>query len=192
MSRETYPQRRFEEYARVLDFLPGGKPEISRATYRAEPLVQLIGETRFTLLEAAAKYRVMFRPHERVYVGKGQQREKISHILGRIRYCDLTSAAKAELPSVVEDIVNDNEERFVAFFNNAHPVTPRMHALELLPGIGKKYTVAILNAREKKGFKSFKEIQERTGVPDPAKLVARRIVEELTEGSKYRVFTRPP
>jgi len=191
MSRDVYFERRFEEFARVLDFLPGGKPEFGRSTYRAEPLLQLIGETYFTLLEAVARYRIMLKTHERVYVGKDHQREKVRHILGRVSYSDLTSAAKVELLPVVEDLVKDYEDRFVSFFNNAHPLTPRMHALELLPGIGKRYMIEILNAREKKTFESYEELQKRTGVPDPTKLVARRIVEELAEDSKYRIFTRP-
>ena len=191
MSRDTYFDRRFEEFARVLDFLPGGKPEFGRSTYRAEPMLQLIGETYFTLLEAVARYRIMLKPHERVYVGKEHQREKVRHILGRVTYSDLTSAAKVELLSVVEEIVKDYEDRFVSFFNNAHPLTPRMHALELLPGIGKRYMIEILNARDEKLFENYEELQKRTGIPDPAKLVARRIVEELAEDAKYRIFTRP-
>jgi putative nucleotide binding protein len=191
MSRDMYFDRRFEEFARVLDFLPGGKPEFGRSTYRAEPMLQLIGETYFTLLEAVARYRIMLKPHERVYVGKDHQREKVRHILGRVSYSDLTSASKVELLSVVEEVVKDYEDRFVSFFNNAHPLTPRMHALELLPGIGKRYMIEILNAREKKVFESYEELQKRTGVPDPTKLVARRIVEELAEDAKYRIFTRP-
>jgi putative nucleotide binding protein len=191
MSRDMYFDRRFEEFARVLDFLPGGKPEFGRSTYRAEPMLQLIGETHFTLLEAVARYRIMLKTHERVYVGKDHQREKVRHILGRVSYSDLTSASKVELLSVVEEVVKDYEDRFVSFFNNAHPLTPRMHALELLPGIGKRYMIEILNAREKKIFESYEELQKRTGIPDPAKLVARRIVEELAEDAKYRIFTRP-
>jgi putative nucleotide binding protein len=108
-----------------------------------------------------------------------------------VSYSDLTSASKVELLSVVEEIVKDYEDRFVSFFNKAHPLTPRMHALELLPGIGKRYMIEILNARDKKVFESYEELQKRTGVPDPAKLVARRIVEELAEDAKYRIFTRP-
>jgi putative nucleotide binding protein len=191
MSRDMYFDRRFEEFARVLDFLPGGKPEFGRSTYRAEPMLQLIGETYFTLLEAVARYRIMLKPHERVYVGKEHQREKVRHILGRVSYSDLTSASKVELLSVVEEIAKDYEDRFVSFFNKAHPLTPRMHALELLPGIGKRYMIEILNARDKKVFESYEELQKRTGVPDPTKLVARRIVEELAEDAKYRIFTRP-
>ena len=191
MSRDMYFDRRFEEFARVLDFLPGGKPEFGRSTYRAEPMLQLIGETYFTLLEAVARYRIMLRPHERVYVGKDHQRDKVRHILGRVTYSDLTSASKVELLSVVEEIVKDYEDRFLSFFNNAHPLTPRMHALELLPGIGKRYMIEILNARDKKVFENYEELQKRTGIPDPAKLVARRIVEELAEDAKYRIFTRP-
>ena len=47
-------QRKFEDYAYVLDYLPQGKPGITWVTYRAEPTVQLIGEDYFTLLETLA------------------------------------------------------------------------------------------------------------------------------------------
>jgi putative nucleotide binding protein len=65
-----------------------------------------------------------------------------------------------------------------------------MHALELLPGIGKKSMWQIINAREKKPFDSFKDIQDRTSVGDPIKVIAKRILDELTGGEKYRIFSR--
>ena len=51
-------EKRYEEYAYVLDFLPHGRPGIrvsGKAGYRAGALVQLVGEEFFTLLEALAK-----------------------------------------------------------------------------------------------------------------------------------------
>jgi putative nucleotide binding protein len=65
-----------------------------------------------------------------------------------------------------------------------------MHALELLPGIGKKSMWQIINARERKPFTSFKDIQDRTSVGDPIKVIAKRILDELTGGEKYRIFSR--
>ncbi len=65
-----------------------------------------------------------------------------------------------------------------------------MHSLELLPGIGKKSMWQIVNVREKKPFTSYKDIQERTGLSDIPKIVSKRVMEELSTESKYRLFTR--
>ena len=191
MSREV--PKKFEDYAYVLDYMAHGKMGGARQSFRTEPLVQLIGENYFTLLEATPRSGVAISPSERLYIGKDLPREKISHIAGRISYDDLTSTAKIELSLVVEDIVSSDESQFVRFFNTTQAVTPRMHSLELIPGIGKKYTWAILSARERKSFEGFKDIRDRIGLPDPAKLVAKRVLEELTEKEpKYRLFTRAP
>ncbi|MEM1989229.1 MAG: DUF655 domain-containing protein, partial [Candidatus Bathyarchaeia archaeon] len=80
----------------------------------------------------------------------------------------------------------------VNFFNTSKPVTPRMHSLELIPGIGKKYMWKIIEERGKKPFESFQDLQRRTGVPNPVKLIVKRIIEELSSSDcKYRLFTRP-
>ena len=65
-----------------------------------------------------------------------------------------------------------------------------MHSLEFIPGIGKKYMWQIIDERERNPFKSFVDLQKRTNIPNPVKLVAKRILEELSEESKYRFFTR--
>jgi putative nucleotide binding protein len=67
-----------------------------------------------------------------------------------------------------------------------------MHALELIPGIGKKYMWQIINERERKPFESFADLQTRASVPNPTKLIAKRVLEELEGESKYRLFTRAP
>jgi putative nucleotide binding protein len=65
-----------------------------------------------------------------------------------------------------------------------------MHALELVPGIGKKYMWQLINEREKKPFESFADLQKRTELPNPVKLITKRVMEELEGDSKYRLFTR--
>jgi putative nucleotide binding protein len=185
-------EKRYEEYALVLDFLPHGRPGIrvsGRAGYRAGALVQLVGEGFFTLLEALIKDGVMLKPHDRVYVGKNT-REEITYIIGRISYDELTAAAKTELPTVVSGIVLNREKWFLDFFNTARAVTPRMHALELIPGIGKKYMWQVVNERDKKLFENFDDLQKRTELPNPVKLITKRVLEELSGDSKYRLFTR--
>ena len=183
--------KKYEEHAYVLDYLPLGKPSTGKATFRATPVVQLLGEEYFTLLEAEAEKGTTLELRERIYVGKTMPRDKVSHITGRINHDDLTSTAKSELPFVVENIVSNRKDRFIKFFNEAQAITSRMHALELLPGIGKKYMWMILDQRERKPFTSFKDLQERVVIPDPMKIVCKRILDELMEEPKYRIFTRP-
>jgi len=185
-------EKRYEEYAYVLDLLPHGRPGVhvsGRAGYRAGAMVQLIGEEFFTLLEALAKEGITLKLQDRVFVGK-ESRNEITYIIGRIGYDELTVAARTELSSVINRIVLNREEWFVGFFNNARAITPRMHALELIPGIGKKYMWQVINEREKKPFVHFEDLQKRTEIPNPAKLITKRVLEELEGDSKYRLFTR--
>jgi putative nucleotide binding protein len=185
-------EKRYEEYAYVLDFLPHGRTGIrpgGRASYRAGALIQLVGEEFFTLLEALVKEGVTLKPNDRVYVGK-EAREEITYIIGRIGYDQLTAAAKMELPSVISRIVLNREKWFINFFNTSKAVTPRMHALELIPGIGKKYMWQVINERDKKPFENFEDLQKRTELPNPVKLITKRVMEELAGESKYKLFTR--
>lgn len=186
--KERGAQQVYEKYAYVLDFLLHGRPG-SRSRYRAGAVVQVIGESFFTLLEANVKNGVTLKTYDRVYVGK-DRRDEITYIIGRIGYDELTANAKLELPSAVERIVLEQEEMFIEFFNTAQARTPRMHSLELIPGIGKKYMWQIIDEREKRPFKSFEELRSRVNIPNPAKLVVKRIVEELAGESKHRTFTR--
>ena len=191
MERGRGRAKRYEEYAYVLDlivheFRPGG-----RRRRMAGPIVQLVGEDYFTLLEAVVKAGVELKPQDRIYIGRNE-REHIAFIVGRISYDELTAAAKAELPIAVETIVMRNEKRFVEFFNTAGPLTPRLHALELLPGIGKRFMWQIISERDKRPFESFEDLQKRTGIPNPVKMITKRVLEELSGDTRYRLFTRPP
>jgi putative nucleotide binding protein len=149
----------------------------------------MVGETYFTLLEAVPRHEMPFNIRERIYVGK-KGRTKVEHILGRITYEELTSAAKSELPQTIETIINADAGRFIDFFNRSQPVTPRMHSMELIPGIGKRLMWQILDQRERVPFDSFEDLKNRVNITDPAKLLARRVLKELSEEEKYQLFTR--
>ena len=164
-------EKRYEEHAYVLDFLQHGKPGFrptGRAGYRAGALIQCVGEEFFTLLEALVKEELILKPGDRVYVGK-DSREEVTYIIGRIGYEELTASAKAELPSVISKIIANREKWFVNFFNTARAITPRMHALELVPGIGKKYMWQVINDRERKPFESFRGFAETHRTAKPSK-----------------------
>lgn len=176
---------KFEEYAYVLDFSLRGKSLTIRG--REGIIIQAIGENRLTLLELLGIQNGNFDIGERVYIGK-EGRNKIISVLGKLQYDSISQSAKNELPSIVEKIVLANEERFVSYINTAQPITPRIHSLELIPGIGKTYMMSIINDRENKKFSSFSDIQLRIGLKDIHKLVAKRIVEEITKETRMTLF----
>ncbi len=176
---------KFEEYAYVLDFTLRGKSITIRG--REGIIIQAIGENRLTLLELLGIQNANFDIGERVYIGK-EGRNKIISVLGKLQYDSISQSAKNELPPIVEKIVLANEERFVTYINTAQPITPRIHSLELIPGIGKTYMMSIINDREKNKFTSFSDIQSRIGLKDIHKLVAKRIVEEITKETRMTLF----
>ncbi len=188
---EGRPPKR-EEIARILDYLPYGRTPDSRS-YQKQPLVQAVGETNFVLMEMTPKEGVVPVAGSRVYIGSGS-RDVIDHVNRRIDYPELSNNAKLELSFEIQTIVLEDEARFIRYFNEAGPITTRMHALELLPGIGKKLMWAVLNERKKGQFKSFADLTERVkGLHNPEKLISKRIEDELMDDRiKYRVFTTMP
>ena len=62
----------------------------------------------------------------------------------------------------------------------------RKHLLEELPGLGKKSMTTILEERKKEPFKDFADLAARTGVKNPEKLIAARIVLEIEDPDRKR------
>lgn len=184
--------KKYEDRGIVLDFLPQGHPNDPRPIHLREPIAQILGDTFFTLLEVVPLRGVVFTPHERVFIGKGE-RDKVERIKRRIGCEELTAAAKSELPVAIEQLIDESSERFIEFFNRAAPLTVRFHQLELIPGIGKKLMWAILEERKKGPFADFEDIKRRVrGLTNPKSLIAKRVVKELEGADRYRIFVRPP
>ncbi len=181
------PPRKYEEYAYVLDYTQRGKSSTVRG--REGLIVQGIGEEHLTLLELLGVQNMNFEVGERVYIGR-EGRDKVISVLGRLEYENISQSAKNDLPTIVEKIVLQNQKRFVDHINNAQPVTPRIHALELIPGIGKTYMLTIIKEREKRKFDSFADLQARVGLRDPSKLIVKRIVEEIAGQARMNLFVR--
>lgn len=183
-----------EEHAYVLDYLSQGRtdPNNPQRPMRREPIVLAVGESEFKLFELLPQKSVTLSIGDRVYIGKDVElREQIHSVKGRIGYDKMTHTASAELPFILEEIIRNNEERFVEFFNNAHPINTRYHMLELLPGMGKKMMWAVVSDLKANGpFKSLTELEERVSIlHHPEKILAKRIEHEIKERAlKYRLF----
>ena len=177
-----------EEHAIVLDFLQHGYHFDKRPSHKKTPIVQALGKEHFTLLELVPKPGIFLQPYEEVYIGE-EKRDKIHHISGKLPVDKLTATANSELQHVISDLVKKNEKSFVDFFNKAQPLTTRMHQLELLPGLGKKHMWEIIEARKDKDFDSFEDLKKRVKLmPDPEKIIMKRIIIELKGEDKHRLF----
>ena len=187
MYRAHTPPRKYEEHAYVLDFNPRGKSTTVRG--REGIIVTSIGEDRLTLLEVLGVPNSTFEIGEKIYIGK-EGRTKVLSVLGKMEYDHISSSSQSELNGVVQNIVTVNESKFVEYLNNAQPLTPRIHALELIPGIGKTYMKTMLEEREKKKFESYEDLQERVGFKDPIKHISERIMDEITGESRMNLFVQ--
>lgn len=187
MYRAQSPPRRYEEYAFILDYNPRGKSLTVRG--KDGIIITAIGEDRLTLLEVLGVPNSTFEIGEKIYIGK-EGRTKILSVLGKMDYEKISSSAQSELETVVENIVTINESRFVDYLNKAQPLTPRIHALELIPGIGKTYMKIMLEEREQKKFESYQDLQERVGFKEPVKHISQRILDEITGQSRMNLFVK--
>ncbi len=187
MHRAQSPPRKYDEYAYVLDFNSRGKSSTVRG--RDGIIVTAIGESRLTLLEILGIPNSTFEIGEKIYIGK-EGRTKVLSVLGKMEYEKISSSSQSELETVVENIVTDNESKFVDYLNNAQPLTPRIHALELIPGIGKIYMKNMIEEREKKKFESYLDLQERVGLKEPIKHISERIMGEITGESRMNLFVK--
>ncbi len=175
-----------EEHAIILEYLPNGYP-LER---KMMPIAQAIGELNLTLLELVPRKGVSLSIGERVYIGE-DKRDKIYYIQGRLPREKLTESAKMNLQEFVSKIVKERQAKFVEFFNKSEAINKRIHQIELLPGLGKKHMQEILKYRKEKPFESFDDMKKRIpNLPDPEKAVEKRIIQELTEMERYKLFIK--
>ncbi|WP_435128861.1 DUF655 domain-containing protein [Halobaculum sp. D14] len=176
-------------YAVVLDHLPTGKPDDNRPRNKKSPVAYALGERDFRLYELTLEPDADVGFADRVAIAPADARDAVERFR-EVEYDDLTRAATQEVEYAVEAIVDGDEQRFVDFYNDAQPITLRLHRLNLLPGIGKKLRNNILDERKRGPFESFEDLEDRvSGLHRPKELLVERIVEEIREDDlKYRAF----
>ena len=180
-----------EEYACVLDILPEGRPD-DRRQFRREAIIYGLGVDEFKIFEMAPIPGAVINIGDRVFIGKEtEERKQIERVRARVSYAELTHTAQSELGFLLEELVLEQEEKFIEFYNHAGPISRRYHSLELLPGLGKKTMEAVLAHRP---YTSFAEVEEKvSNLRHPEKLIAARIEHEIREPEqKYRLFVRKP
>ncbi|MEB3817105.1 MAG: DUF655 domain-containing protein [Desulfurococcales archaeon] len=264
-SRTGFDPATAERMGLVLDFMPFGNRRDPHKHHRKEPVVQVIGFRRFTLLDGIPlnftdidfleKVSLLSEMLKSVIRLSGTRRSLVTNVIlscykerdhmscfpvtpideedyglllesfeeperERVRilrefgemedllesrglprkairvpptplsYDDLTPTAKENLPRAIEAIVRSRESEFVEFFNIAEPINVRLHAIELLPGIGKKTLRKVLQYRNSKRFESFDEVHKVAKV-DPVQALVSKILEEIKGEASYYLFVRP-
>jgi len=187
LERVNTQSRKYEEYAYVLDFTSQGKSKTVHG--RDGIIIVALGEERLTLLEILGVDDSSFDIGERIYIGK-EGRTKVQSVLGKLDYEQITGTAQSELENVVNTIVTKNEQRFVNYINNAQPLTPRKHSLELIPGIGKTYLKLIIEQINKQKFLNYKDMEDRAGLKEPVNHLSKRILEEIAGETQFRLFVK--
>ena len=187
LERVNTQSRKYEEYAYVLDFTSQGKSKTVHG--RDGIIIVALGEERLTLLEILGVDDSTFDVGEKIYIGK-EGRTKVQSVLGKLDYERITGTAQSELENVVNTIVTKNEQRFVDYINNAQPLTPRKHSLELIPGVGKTYLKLIIEQINKQKFLNYKDMEDRAGLKEPVKHLSKRILEEIAGETQFKLFVR--
>ncbi|EMA47475.1 hypothetical protein C448_05046 [Halococcus morrhuae DSM 1307] len=174
-----------EHRAVVLDMLPTGRPDDDRPPQQKSALAFALGEADFLLSEFTLAEDADIGFSDRI-----RPDDPVIEATHAIEFDALPSAARSELEYAIEDTIDRDEQRFVDFYNDAQPITLRLHQLNLLPGIGKKLRNSILDERKRKPFESFDELEERVaGLHRPKEILIERIREELRDDDlKYRIF----
>ncbi|MFX1337821.1 MAG: DUF655 domain-containing protein [Promethearchaeota archaeon] len=177
----------------ILDVLLHGHPEEDKPSWTKTPLAQVLTFPDFVLYEVKINKspNLVLKPEEKKTYEEFIRENKLRDVIKKIDYEELTNTSKALIQPILEKEIMNYEDDFINFFNNSTSITPRMHALKLLPGIGKKHMWEIIEERQRQKFVTFSDISDRTSLSHPAKQIALRIIKELQrEGIKYYLFSK--
>ncbi|MHA2332803.1 MAG: DUF655 domain-containing protein [Candidatus Hodarchaeales archaeon] len=173
-------QRESEFEGIILDYYE----DVSRKGDRRAYIAFLLGCKKFSLLKGTALKPLNVKPGDKIKIRSNMATTK------RIAFKDLSTSLQEKLGDFIEIAIQSDEKRFVDFFNNARPITTRLHSLKLLPGIGNKRMWNLLESRKRKEFESFEDLKERGSLSDPIDMLTKRILQEIQSGAeeKYKLF----
>ena len=103
-----------------------------------------------------------------------------TNVLGTTRHRDLSGMAQSALHGVVKSILTDNPEVCLSFYNRAGNLTLKMHAFQLLPGIGNSKALSMAEIRGRTGWETIASLDEACQI-DAADLLADRLCLEIVD-----------
>ena len=159
-----------ETHARVISF-QSPQNEVIALTEKSLYLVKLRSVNTITQFETG----------QRVAISE-DERDEIESVLRIIRYKDLTGQGKNDISQVIGEIILENPEPYLSFFNRAGHLSRKMHSFGLLPALGRKLASQLVDMRGR-GWRSLEEVDESLKKIRPnfcvEELLAERFVQEL-------------
>ena len=119
---------------------------------------------------------------KKLYMGDDSSKsEVVQEILGFARIRDLSNRASTELPIVIQQMIEDSPDVFInQFYNRAGNLSLKMHAYELLPGVGNKKAMEMVVNRGRAGWENFEQLNNECGIVGQ-ELLAKRFVSEIND-----------
>ena len=144
-------------------------------------VIVAFGESKMLLGRFTAK-NTNCSAGDRIYVGvDSAKRTDVGDILGMAKMELLSNSAASDLPLIIQLFIEEKASHFIkAFFNIAGPLSLKQHAFELLPGIGKKKALQMVEVRGSGGFTSLEHLNESCAI-DAAELLSKRFVAEISD-----------
>lgn len=99
-------------------------------------------------------------------------------IVGMLRHRDLSGTVQGELVGILTEIIKQNPEVFLMFYNRGGPINRKMHMFQILTGVGPSKAQDMVKKRGRSGWSDFEAIDEAAGF-DAAEALAIRLNEEL-------------
>lgn len=104
----------------------------------------------------------------------------IGEVRGLVRFRNLSKHAQESLAEVIEASIRDNPEPYLSFYNRAGNLSLKMHAFALLPGVGNKKALEMVDLRGRDGWDDFAKLDADCGI-DAAQLLADRLAKEIAD-----------
>jgi len=159
-----------ETHARVISF-QSQQNEVIALTEKCLFLVKLRSVNTITHLDTGHRVAI-----------SGDAKEEIDSVLRIIRYKDLTAQGKSDISQIIGEIILDNPEPYLSFFNRAGHLSRKMHSFGLLPALGRKLASQLVEMRGR-GWRSLEEVDASLKTIRPnfnvEELLAERFVQEL-------------
>ena len=104
----------------------------------------------------------------------------IAEVSGLARYRNISTHAQNSLAEVITKIILENPEPYLSFYNRAGNLSLKMHAFAILPGIGNKKALEMVDLRGRDGWDDFAKLDADCGI-NAAELLADRLAKEIAD-----------
>tara|TARA_B100001113_G_scaffold154668_1_gene126469 strand:- start:169 stop:741 length:573 start_codon:yes stop_codon:yes gene_type:complete len=100
-----------------------------------------------------------------------------------LRHRDLSSDSSSSLIDVIKESITNNPDQHLNFFNRANSISLKMHAFQLLPGVGKSTAQDWVKKRGPNGWFDLEDVSKKLDVDAPL-LLAERYEMEIKDPSE--------